>query len=120
MSDANNPLPPSAIERNAVNIQRGVVAVCVLLVLADVAFHFLGHRHTHFAFEGYIGVYAAVGFASYVGLVLSAKLLRKLVMRPEDYYERLAAPEPPVAPAPAAPEPAAAPEPPAPDREDPS
>ena len=30
---------------------------------------------------------AVFGFAAYVGLVNSAKLLRKLVMRPEDYYE---------------------------------
>ncbi|MCA9576079.1 MAG: hypothetical protein R3B40_25130 [Polyangiales bacterium] len=85
---AREPSPPSVIERNAVNIQRAVVAVCVLLVLGDVAFAFLGHRHTHFGFEGYIGVYGAIGFVSYVGLVLSAKVLRMLVMRPEDFYER--------------------------------
>jgi hypothetical protein len=84
---AREPLPPSALERNAVNIQRAVVAVCALLVLADVAFSLYGHRHTHFGFEGYIGVYGAVGFASYVGLVLSAKVLRALVMRPERYYD---------------------------------
>jgi hypothetical protein len=81
------PLPPSVLERNAVNIQRAVVVVCALLVLADVAFSVYGHRHTHFGFEGYIGVYGAIGFASYVGLVLSAKVLRALVMRPERYYD---------------------------------
>ena len=85
---AREPLPESAIERNAVNIQRAVVAICVLLVLADIAFTLWGHRHIHFALEGYIGVYCAVGFVSYVGLVFAAKLLRKLVMRPEDYYDR--------------------------------
>ena len=102
MSDAREPLPESAIERNAVNIQRAVVGVCVLLLLADVAFTFLDHRHTHFGFEGYVGVYALVGFVSYVGLVLSAKLLRKLVMRPEDYYDAPVVASPPASePAPA-------------------
>ncbi|MBK8593053.1 MAG: hypothetical protein IPN77_28875 [Sandaracinaceae bacterium] len=84
---AREPLAPSVLERNAVNIQRAVVLVCALLVLADVAFSLYGHRHTHFGFEGYIGVYGAIGFASYVGLVLSAKVLRALVMRPERYYD---------------------------------
>jgi hypothetical protein len=28
------------------------------------------------------------GFFACVALVLAAKLLRKLIMRPEDYYER--------------------------------
>ena len=102
MSDAREPLPESAIERNAVNIQRAVVGVCVLLLLADVAFTFLDHRHTHFGFKGYVGVYALVGFVSYVGLVLSAKLLRKLVMRPEDYYDAPVVASPPASePAPA-------------------
>ena len=84
---SREPLPPSFLERNAGKIQRAVVVVCALLVLADVAFSVYGHRHTHFGFEGYIGVYGAIGFASYVGLVLSAKLLRALVMRPERYYD---------------------------------
>ncbi|MBK6580651.1 MAG: hypothetical protein IPG17_31780 [Sandaracinaceae bacterium] len=84
---SREPLPPSFLERNAGNIQRAVVVVCALLVLADVAFSVYGHRHTHFGFEGYIGVYGAIGFAAYVGLVLSAKLLRALVMRPERYYD---------------------------------
>ena len=97
---AREPLPESVFERNAVNIQRAVIAICVLLVLADIAFTLWGHRHIHFALEGYIGVYCAVGFLSYVGLVFAAKLLRKLVMRPEDYYD---APAPAPAPAHSAP-----------------
>ena len=93
-SHGRETLPPSWVERNAKGIVRGVVGVCVALLLGDVAFQFLGHRHAHFPFEEYIGVYAAIGFASYVGLVMSAKVLRKLVMRPEDYYERAPEPEP--------------------------
>lgn len=80
------PLPPSAIERNQSVIVRGLVAVCVLLLVADVVFQFVGHRHTHFALEEWPGFYALMGFCSYVFLVLTAKQLRKLVMRPLDYY----------------------------------
>ncbi len=99
------PLPPSAIERHAGAIQKAVVGVCVLLVVGDVIFNAVGHRHTHFAFEGWVGIYGVIGFVSYVGLVMSAKLLRRALMRPEDYYERLAekvAPEPVAEPAPEA------------------
>jgi len=80
------PLPPSWFEKNVDLIVRGVVGVCALLLVGDVVFHFVGHKHTHFDVEGWIGFYAVVGFVSYVGLVLTAKQLRKLVMRGLDYY----------------------------------
>jgi hypothetical protein len=43
--------------------------------------------HIAFYFETWPGFYALFGFAACVSLVLAAKQLRKLVMRPEDYYE---------------------------------
>jgi len=61
-----------------------VLAVfCGLLVLGD----FLYHKHAHFDFEAWPGFYAAAGFLSYVSLVTVAKGLRKLIKRPETYYE---------------------------------
>ena len=80
------PLPPSRIERNVDSIVRGLVATCVGLVAFDVVFHFVGHKHVHFDLEAVPGFYAVVGFVSYVGLVMTAKQLRKVVMRPNDYY----------------------------------
>lgn len=80
------PLPPSWIERNVDTIVRGLVAVCAGLVVFDLVFHFVGHKHVHFQIEAVPGFYALAGFASYVGLVLTAKQLRKVLMRPNDYY----------------------------------
>lgn len=93
------PLPPSWIERNVRTIVRGLVGVCVALLVFDVVFHFVGHKHVHFRLEAIPGFYAVAGFLSYVGLVLTAKQLRKVVMRPNDYYGE----EPAPAPAPAKP-----------------
>ncbi len=59
-----------------------LIAVGVGVVLADLFYH----KHGHFGFQEWFAFDAVFGFAAYVGLVNSAKLLRKLVMRPEDYY----------------------------------
>ena len=46
-----------------------------------------GHGEQHgFAFESFSGFYAFFGLVACVALVLAAKELRKLIMRPEDYY----------------------------------
>ena len=60
-----------------------VYAICAALLLVDV-FH---HKHGHFNFEEWFGFYAFYGFAAYMVIVNSAKLLRKLVKRDEDYYD---------------------------------
>ena len=57
--------------------------VCVALFLAD----FFYHKHSHFRFENWIGFYAWYGFLAYCFIVLSAKGLRKLIKRDEDYYD---------------------------------
>jgi predicted MFS family arabinose efflux permease len=54
-----------------------------LLFVAD----FLYHKHIHFEAERVFGFYALFGFAAFVGIVLAGKQLRKLLMRPEDYYD---------------------------------
>jgi len=59
-----------------------LIAACVIVVCAD----FFYHKHGHFGFQEWFAFDAVFGFAAYVGLVNSAKLLRKIVMRDEDYY----------------------------------
>ncbi|MFT5358784.1 MAG: hypothetical protein ACI9KE_006023 [Polyangiales bacterium] len=81
------PLPPSWIEKNQKLIIRGVVALALAAVVADVLHGIYGHKHVHFDMEAWPGFYAVVGFVSYVGLVLTAKQLRKVLSRPVDYYE---------------------------------
>jgi hypothetical protein len=81
------PLPPSWIEKNQKLIIRGVVALALAAVVADVLHGIYGHKHVHFDMEAWPGFYAVVGFVSYVGLVLTAKQLRKVLSRPVDYYD---------------------------------
>ena len=45
-------------------------------------------RHPERGWEGFPGFYAFYGFLAYTAIVYTAKLLRKGVMRDEDYYER--------------------------------
>lgn len=68
---------------NVTRLYRGVWVAGLLLVAAD----FVLHRHDDLAFAETIGFYAVYGFVACVSLVLAAKLLRRCVKRPEDYYD---------------------------------
>ncbi|WP_395341564.1 hypothetical protein PN836_019555 [Ningiella sp. W23] len=59
-------------------------AVCVLLVALD----FVVHRHIYLYFEEIPAFYAIYGFVACVVLVVLAKLMRILLMREENYYEK--------------------------------
>ncbi len=61
-----------------------VYAVCGLLLILE----FVVPRHTYFTPEGLFGFYAIMGFGAYLTVVFTAKGLRRLVRRPEDYYDR--------------------------------
>lgn len=69
---------------NVTRLYRGLWIVGALLAIFDLVVH----RHAEAGFDGWFGFYAAYGFVACVGLVLAAKVLRRLVMRPEDYYDR--------------------------------
>ncbi|SDZ80568.1 hypothetical protein [Microbulbifer marinus] len=59
--------------------------ICALLVALD----FVVHRHTEFRWEGLPAFYPLYGFVGCVLLVVVAKWMRKFLMRPEDYYDRV-------------------------------
>lgn len=61
---------------------RAVWVICGLLLLADLAYD----KHVHFSFERWFGFFAFFGFGAYMLIVNGAKLLRRLVQRPENYY----------------------------------
>lgn len=68
---------------NVNRIVYALYAACVLLLLLEV----VTPRKSAFTFEAWPGFYAWFGFAACVGLVIAAKLFRRLVMRAEDYYD---------------------------------
>lgn len=70
--------------RNVSRLVHGLYVLCAALLLADLLYT----KHTHFAFEAWFGFFAFFGFGAYVFIVMSAKLLRRWLKRPEDYYER--------------------------------
>jgi len=76
---------------NPSNIRRlilGFVICCALLFLGDLVLH----RHLSFAegllpVEGWFGFYAVYGYVAYTLIVVGSVVLRKVVMRSEDYYD---------------------------------
>ena len=66
---------------------RLIIAVLVISCIALFAVDFFYHKHGHYDFEQRYGFYAWYGFLSYCFIVLSAKQMRKLIGRKEDYYE---------------------------------
>lgn len=64
----------------------GFYAVCAVLLVAELIFG-KETEHPH-PWEDPVFFYAAYGFVSFWFLVLVAKPMRKLLIRPEDYYER--------------------------------
>ncbi len=71
--------------RNVNKLIGVLIAVCVALVIVDAFYH----KHVHLAFEESFPVfYGAYGFLAYCAIVLSAKALRRLLKRDEDYYDR--------------------------------
>ena len=74
--------------RNVSIIVRTVVVVCALLLIVDLLFvSKVWDKHAHFKFENWVGFFPVVGFVSYCTIVLTAKFLRKVLKRPEDYYD---------------------------------
>jgi len=69
---------------NVTKLYRGLWVVGLLLFAADL----LVHRHEEFSFAQWFGYYALYGFFACVALVLTAKAMRRVLKRPEDYYDR--------------------------------
>ena len=69
-------------KKNVDRFVYGLYATCAALFAAD----FFYHKHTVFGIEKIPGFYALYGFIMCAALVISAKALRKFLMRSEDYY----------------------------------
>lgn len=76
--DFTGPLTPPVAR-----LIKALLGVCAILFAAD----FFVDRKVHAPGEGFPGFYAIYGFVGCAILVLAAKELRKLVMRPPNYYD---------------------------------
>ena len=68
---------------NVKRLFKGFYTICIALIIAD----FIIHRHTTMAWEKIPAFYAIYGFVACVLLVIIAKMMRKVVMRKENYYD---------------------------------
>jgi hypothetical protein len=69
--------------RNVNRLYWGLVVVCILLGVADL----FVHRHVHFSWESFPNFFGFFGFAAFWCVVIAGKNLRKILWRPEDYYD---------------------------------
>ena len=69
--------------RNVRRLLYVLYSICVLLFAVE----FFYPRHVQHAWDGWPGFYAGYGFVGCVLLVLIAKLLRRFLQRPENYYD---------------------------------
>lgn len=71
-------------KENVTKVYWSVWALCGLLLLIELAVD----MHGAFAIEHWFGFHGLFGFVACVGLVLVAKALRRILRRPENYYDR--------------------------------
>jgi hypothetical protein len=68
---------------NVTALWRVFVAVCAALLLVDLLYH----RHVAHPWESLLGFYGLFGFIGIVLLIMTAKQLRRLLARKENYYD---------------------------------
>ncbi len=69
--------------RNVKLLFNGFYLLCAILVVLDLVIE----REEHHGWERFLAFYPFYGFVGIVVLVLIAKLMRRVLMRPEDYYD---------------------------------
>lgn len=86
MTDQNEEKSESWFERgdNVSQVYRGLWVVCIALAAVDLFYH----KHVVFEVEHFPGIYGIYAFIVCIGLVLGARVLRKILKRDEDYYDR--------------------------------
>ena len=69
--------------RNVNRIYWALVVICIGLGVADL----FAHRHAAFGWDGWFNFHGFFGFAAFWCIVIAGKHLRKILWRPEDYYD---------------------------------
>ena len=71
-------------KKNVNKVWYSLIIICAITVICD----FFYHKHVEYSVEDIIpGMYGLYGFLGCVFLVLAAKLLRRVLMRSESFYE---------------------------------
>lgn len=67
-----------------------LVAACVVLLIVELIFggSFYDHHPMHFPLEKMFGYQALLGFGAFVVVVFLGTMLRLVIRRREDYYDR--------------------------------
>jgi hypothetical protein len=86
MSDEKHDGEPGWFERreNQNRLFYGLLVVAAALMAAELVFGL----HPHFDIERIPWFYALFGFLAFVVIVFAGLLLRTVIMRDEDYYDR--------------------------------
>ena len=69
---------------NVTKVYWSVWIACAALILVEL----LVPVHAEVSAGDWFGFHGVFGFVACVALVIAAKWLRRILMRPEDYYER--------------------------------
>lgn len=84
----------SWFERNVNLIIGGLVVACLLTLVAQAICgpvfgmpFYDEHHHPHFPQEEWFGFQAIFGFVAFAVVVFLGTMLRKVIMRKEDYYD---------------------------------
>jgi hypothetical protein len=70
--------------RNVHKLFWALVVVCAFLFMSDALYE----KHVIYEFENWFGFFGLFGFFVSFALVLTARELRKILMRDEDFYDR--------------------------------
>lgn len=82
----SNPGGPGWLDqpKNVEKIWHALLIVCAVLTVSE----FLYEHHPHFDIESIPEFFEIFGFLAFIFIVFCGRLLRSLIMRDEDYYER--------------------------------
>jgi len=85
--EAIHPLARRLSFIEAASFPRRLTLAFAVVFLALAGVDLVHHRHALFTWEGFWGFHAWYGFAAFSFVVLMGWPLRRLLSRPEDYYD---------------------------------
>jgi hypothetical protein len=82
------PAEPTRPSERTRRVGTGLILALAAASLLVFGLDFVVERHPYFEVERWPGFYGLAGAASCLAAIIVALLLRRIVLRPEDYYDR--------------------------------